>query len=452
MNSPPVRSDPALQRLLRKIDIVALARRYLNALQPAGAAWQGPCPFRADAEPLFFVLPARQTFRCLGCGAHGDALDLVMQVERVTAEAAIRSLSTAHETQAAETLVAPADPQLKELLRAALTGAAAYYQAELGRSPAARAYLRTRGVSDETATRWGIGYAPDRWDALRSALRTYPVETLVAAGLLVERADTGHYDRFRGRLMFPIRDTDGHIIGFGGRALGDGEPKYLNSPETALYRKGAELYGLHEARRLNAMRDHVLVVEGYLDVITLSQHGIGNSVATLGTATTAEQVARLFDETTGVVYCFDGDRAGRRAAWRALEQTLPALRADRAVRFLFLPEGDDPDSLVRTRGRNALLSLIPSAATLRDFLAVELAARYDARSLDGRARILDRGAALLARVADPVSRRELAHGIAECAAVDVALVESLVHVPAARPGPPIPREMRAPVGQRVRAP
>lgn len=256
-----IRSDPSIRRLLGTIEIVALARRYVSGLRPVGATWHGPCPLRTDAEPLFFVLPSQQTFRCLGCGAHGDALDLVMQAENVSAEAALQTLSNAREEQRARPHVAAADPALKELLRAALAGAAAYYQTQLSRTPAATAYLSSRGVSDETAARWGLGYAPDRWDATLNALHGFPLGTLVAAGLVVERADAGHYDRFRGRIMFPIRDIDGSLVGFGGRALGNIEPKYLNSPETSLYHKGTELYGLHEARQHNAMRDHVLVVE-----------------------------------------------------------------------------------------------------------------------------------------------------------------------------------------------
>lgn len=435
-----LRSDPTVRRLLRGADIVTLARHYIGALQPVGAAWRGPCPFRADAEPLFFVLPSHHTFRCLGCGAHGDTLDLVMQVERVSAEGAVEKLSTLVAAQRAPSHLSPADPSLKAKLHAALTAAAAYYEAELRRTPAAIAYLRSRGVNDDTTARWGLGYAPDRWDATRNALHEFSPETLVAAGLLVERADSGHYDRFRGRLMFPIRDAEGQFVGFGGRMLGEGEPKYLNSPETALYRKGSELYGLHEARKHRALRDQVLVVEGYLDTITLSQHGIENVVATLGTATTTEQITRLFDESTAIVYCFDGDRAGRRAAWRALEQTLPALRIDREVRFLFLPEGEDPDSFVRARGREAFLALVPHATPLSDFLAAELARRHDAQSIDGRARILDEGASLLTQVADPLARHEISRGIAGGAAVDVELVEALACGSKAIPAGQVPRE------------
>lgn len=417
--TPTTRS---VRQLLGAIDLSKLAAQYV-ALRHSGSSLQGRCPIsRDDDRPLFFVMPSLQTFRCLGCGAVGNALDLVMQVEHLDVEGALRKLQ---EFERKRPRKAGADSGFQDTVHAVLEEAAHFYAEQAKTSSAATDYLKARGVNAETAARFMIGYAPNAWDSVHKALHHHGTETLVAAGLVVAREGAGCADFFRARVMFPIRAVDGRVIAFGGRVLTSHEPKYLNSPDSIVFHKGAELYGLYECAQSDALLDQLIVVEGYMDVLALWQNGIRQCVATLGTATTPEHVRRLFVETNHIVFCFDGDQGGRNAGWRALECAMPALRAGRSVRFMRLPDGEDPDSFVRARDSDAFLSLVSKAPSLCEYVVRELAQPYDLRTLDGRASWLARITPLLAGVADKSHRAEIAHAIADRAGVGVAVVESL---------------------------
>ena len=343
-----------IQTLLSRVDIVDVVDRSVP-LRKAGANYQACCPFHSEKTPSFTVSPTKQFYHCFGCGAHGTAIGFLMEyggksfpeaVEQLARDAGLTvpRVESADERERRE--------QSGDLADTLLT-AARHYRGRLKDSPEAIAYLKRRGLTGQVAAHFGIGYAPDAWQGLATAFPDYENPALEAAGLVV-RGDGGkRYDRFRDRVMFPIHDTRGRVIGFGGRVLENGEPKYLNSPETALFSKGKELYGLYLARNAIRAADRVLVVEGYMDVVALAQHGIEYAVATLGTATTPFHAQKLFRLSDRVVFCFDGDTAGRKAAWRALENTLPVLADGKEARFLFLPDGQDPDDFVRAPGKAA---------------------------------------------------------------------------------------------------
>lgn len=340
--------------LVARADIVEVIGSRVP-LKKKGKEYAACCPFHHEKSPSFFVSPDKQFYHCFGCGAHGTVLGFLMAFERLDFVEAVETLAgqmgLAVPREGGDTPQAhPHAPLL-----AVLEDCARFYQAELKRTPRAIDYLRRRGVSGETAAAFGLGYAPSGFNTLERALRLEKqgIDPLKRAGMLSEGEHGRLYDRFRERIMFPIRDRRGRVIAFGGRVLGDEKPKYLNSPETPLFHKGHELYGLFEARKALGRPERLLVVEGYMDVVMLAQHGLRETVATLGTAVTRQQVDLMFRHTAQVVFCFDGDEAGRRAAWRALESTLHVLRDGLDARFLFLPEGEDPDSLVRQEGIDA---------------------------------------------------------------------------------------------------
>ncbi|MEW6728908.1 MAG: DNA primase [Pseudomonadota bacterium] len=361
--------------LVARADIVEVIGSRVP-LKKKGREYAACCPFHHEKSPSFFVSPDKQFYHCFGCGAHGTVLGFLMAFERLDFVEAVETLAgqmgLTVPREGGETPQAhPHAPLL-----AILEDCARFYQAELKRTPRAIDYLKRRGVSGETAAAFGLGYAPPGFDTLERALRLdrQGIDRLKQAGMLSEGEHGRLYDRFRERVMFPIRDRRGRVIAFGGRVLGDEKPKYLNSPETPLFHKGHELYGLYEARKALGRPDRLLVVEGYMDVVMLAQHGLREAIATLGTAVTREQVDLMFRHTAQVVFCFDGDEAGRRAAWRALEATLPQLRDGLDARFLFLPEGEDPDSLVRQEGAEAFRARIGHEALGFDaFLLEELA-------------------------------------------------------------------------------
>ncbi|MEO1750815.1 DNA primase [Thiofaba sp. EF100] len=361
--------------LVARADIVEVIGSRVP-LKKKGREYAACCPFHHEKSPSFFVSPDKQFYHCFGCGAHGTVLGFLMAFERLDFVEAVETLAgqlgLTVPREGGETPQAhPHAPLL-----AILEDCARFYQAELKRTPRAIDYLKRRGVSGETAATFGLGYAPPGFDTLERALRLdrQGIDRLKQAGMLSEGEHGRLYDRFRERVMFPIRDRRGRVIAFGGRVLGDEKPKYLNSPETPLFHKGHELYGLFEARKALGRPDRLLVVEGYMDVVMLAQHGLREAIATLGTAVTREQVDLMFRHTAQVVFCFDGDEAGRRAAWRALEATLPQLRDGLDARFLFLPEGEDPDSLVRQEGAEAFRARIGHEALGFDaFLLEELA-------------------------------------------------------------------------------
>lgn len=357
-------------------------------LKRAGRELKGLSPFTHEKTASFYVSPTKQMFFDFSSGKNGNAIGFLMEYDRLSFVEAVEVLAQQAGLEVPREGGGQAVRVVMDGPLDALAAAERFYRDQLKQHPPAVAYLRQRGVDGETAKRFGIGYAPDRWDALTGFLKD-PRHAL-DAGLLIEReGQPGQgYDRFRHRIMFPIRDTRGRVIGFGGRALGDDPAKYLNSPETALFHKGRNLFGLYEAKtaRKSAL-PQLLVVEGYMDVVMLHQHGIDEAVATLGTATTRDQLALIFKSTRRVVFCFDGDRAGRAAAWRALEQALPEIYDTRECHFLFLPDGEDPDSLVQKEGAEAFRARIDAAPTLTQFLLSELMRQSKPTTLDGRAQL-----------------------------------------------------------------
>ncbi len=391
-----------LDQLLNQVDLVEIVNSRMP-LRRAGREFMACCPFHAEKTPSFSVSPSKQFYHCFGCGAHGNALGFLMAYERLEFLDAVEELAR-HAGLELPHMGSGGDFSRTLLERVAQ--ADRFFRQQLRAHPdrqRAVDYLRQRGLTGQIASIFGIGYAPPGWDNLCRALRGegVPVEDLLSAGL-ASRDEQGRLrDRFRDRIIFPIRDRRGRVIAFGGRALdSDTTPKYLNSPETPLFHKGSELYGLHEARAQKQPSPRLIVVEGYMDVVALAQHGIGYAVATLGTATTPDHVERLFRVVNELVFCFDGDRAGRAAGWRALDVTLPFLRDGRQVHFLFLPEGEDPDSLVRREGPAAFEQRLAQATPLADYLFAELYGQTDPETLAGRARLAELARPLLEKLPD----------------------------------------------------
>ena len=364
-----------IQTLLSRVDIVEVIDRHVP-LKKAGANYVACCPFHSEKSPSFSVSPGKQFYHCFGCGAHGTAVGFLMEYGGKSFPDAVEELARDAGMEVPRVERAGERERRDEArdLNEILLAAAKFYRSQLKDAPRAIDYLKSRGLTGEIAARFGVGYAPDAWRGLEAVFPKYDAPELDAAGLVINGDGGKRYDRFRDRIMFPIHDSRGHVIGFGGRVMGAGEPKYLNSPETPVFSKGRELYGLYLAR--NAIRDagRVVVVEGYMDVVALAQHGVAYAVATLGTATTPTHVQKLFRLTDTVVFCFDGDSAGRKAAWRALENALPVLEDGKNAVFLFLPDGEDPDDFVRKRGRAAFEKAQEAAVPLSEFLLAELAA------------------------------------------------------------------------------
>src|SRR6266480_4205537 len=344
--------DSFKQDLLNRVDIVEVVSRYVQ-LKKGGANYLGLCPFHGEKTPSFTVSPAKQFYHCFGCAAHGNAIGFLMAYAGLGYVDAVKDLAAAVGMQLPEVRApspeAAARKERETDLYAVMQKAMHFYRAELKKSPRAIEYLKRRGLTGEIAARFRIGYAPDDWQGLKTVFAQYEDKALVECGLVIEH-EGKRYDRFRDRVMFPIFSARGAVIGFGGRVIADGEPKYLNSPETPLFEKGREVYGLVQARDSIRSAGRVLVVEGYMDVVALAQFDLGYAVATLGTATTPVHVSKLLKLADELVFCFDGDAAGRKAAWRALEVSLPLALDHKPLRFLFLPEGEDPDTYVRSLG------------------------------------------------------------------------------------------------------
>jgi len=403
-----------IQDLLGRVDIVEVVDRYVK-LKRSGANYSACCPFHTEKSPSFTVSPTKQFYHCFGCGAHGTAIGFLMEYSGMGFVDAVKDLAQGVGMQVPEEPRSEFEQRRAEDgpdLYGALLKAAQFYRNQLKDAPQAIEYLKRRGLSGEIAKKFGIGYAPDAWQGLEQVFPDYADKALTAAGLVKQNDESRRYDVFRDRIMFPIVDVKGNIIGFGGRVLGDGEPKYLNSPETAVFEKGRELYGLFNARR--AIRDAgcVIVVEGYMDVVALAQAGIEYAVATLGTATTPVHVQKLLRQSDEVVFCFDGDAAGRRAAWRALENSLAQLADGKQLRFLFLPDGEDPDTYVRKHGKAAFEELLVKADPLSRFLIDELRRNADINAPEGRAKLLQQAKPLVKQIAAPMFslmiRKELA--------------------------------------------
>ncbi|HET9734812.1 MAG TPA: DNA primase [Burkholderiales bacterium] len=423
--------DSFKQDLLNRIDIVEVVGRYVQ-LRKAGANYSGLCPFHNEKTPSFTVSPAKQFYHCFGCQKHGNAIGFLMDYGGMGYVDAVKDLAASVGMQVpALQPRTPQEAQQKEHeggLAALLEKAMKFYRAELKKSPQAIAYLKQRGLSGEIAARFGIGYAPDDWQALKAAFPEYDDPRLLECGLVIQGEEGKRYDRFRARIMFPIFNRRDTVVGFGGRVIGAGEPKYLNSPETPLFHKGEEIYGLGHARAAMHEAKRALVVEGYMDVVALAQHGVGYAVATLGTATTPVHVTRLLRELresgAELVFCFDGDAAGRKAAWRALEVSLPLATDTNPIRFMFLPEGEDPDSFVRQHGRPAFERLIGESQTLSGYLLGELRARSDLATPEGRARFQVSAKPLVQQLAAPVLRMQLVRALAPLAQIAPDYAES----------------------------
>jgi len=423
--------DSFKQDLLNRVDIVDVVGKYVQ-LRKSGANYSGLCPFHNEKTPSFTVSPAKQFYHCFGCQKHGNAIGFLMDYGGLGYVDAIKELAGSVGMQVpAWQPRTPEEAKRRERetdLGALLQRAMEFYRAQLKSSPRAIEYLKGRGLAGETAARFGVGYAPDDWQALKAVFPDYDDAALVECGLVIE-GEGRRYDRFRDRVMFPIFNRRDAVVGFGGRVLGAGEPKYLNSPETPLFQKGQEIYGLGHAREAIREAKRALVVEGYMDVLALAQHGVGYAVATLGTATTPVHVTRLLRELrepgAALVFCFDGDAAGRKAAWRALEVCLPLANDTNPIRFLLLPEGEDPDSLIRARGAQDFERRVAESQTLSSYLLSELRAQSDLASAEGRSRFLVTARDLVQRLTAPVLRLQLMRAIAPLAEVAPEDVERL---------------------------
>lgn len=429
-----------IQELLDRIDIVDVVARHLQ-LKKAGANFTACCPFHNEKTPSFTVNSSKQFYHCFGCGRHGNAISFLMEHSGASFVEAVESLATHAGMQIPDQVsIYPKIPDPgrvpsdkvkidKEVeatsplvgLYERMEQAAKFYRGQLKQSDQAIAYLKERGISGRTALRFGIGYAPPGWQNLSGIFTDYPADDsshpLVQAGLVVAHDGKKNYDRFRHRIMFPILDRKKKIVGFGGRALDGGEPKYLNSPETSLFVKGRELYNLASASPAIRKSARVIVVEGYMDVVMLVQSGVENVVATLGTATTAMHIQNILRHTDEVVFCFDGDAAGTKAAWRALETSLPQLKDGKDIKFLFLPDKEDPDSYIRKYGRVAFEGVLEKAQPLSVFFCNELSGRVNLGTSEGRARLVQRAGPLLAQINAPVFGFMLTKRISELTGV-----------------------------------
>ena len=425
--------DSFKQDLLNRVDVVDVVGRYVK-LKKGGANYLGLCPFHGEKTPSFSVSPAKQFYHCFGCGAHGNAIGFLMAYAGMGYVDAVKELAASCGMQVPEER--PRSPeeaarkQREPDLYAVMEKALEFYRAELKKSPRAIDYLKGRGLTGEIAARFRIGYAPADWQSLKNAFSAYDDKSLVETGLVIE-GDGKRYDRFRDRVMFPILNARGAVIGFGGRVIGEGEPKYLNSPETPLFEKGREVYGLVQAREAIRTAGRVLVVEGYMDVVALAQYDVGYAVATLGTATTPVHVAKLLRLADEIVYCFDGDAAGRKAAWRALENTLPVAPDNKPIKFLFLPEGEDPDTFVRTHGKEKFEQLVRRAETLSQFLLAELRSHFDLETGEGRAQFVSSAKPHLQKIAAPILRIQLINAVAELGKVSQEEIRELLEIPQA---------------------
>ncbi|WP_034295739.1 DNA primase [Herbaspirillum sp. RV1423] len=451
-----------IQDLLNRVDIVDVVGRYVQ-LKKGGANYMGLCPFHNEKSPSFTVSPTKQFYHCFGCGAHGTAISFLIEYSGLGFVDAVKDLA-----QGVGMVVPDNDDRIPPAQRAeqhaksmalsdAMTAACDFYRQQLRGAPDAVAYLKGRGLTGEIAARFGLGYSPDEWDSLRKVFPDYDVPALVEAGLVIDKSDEDggqrmgrkRYDRFRHRVMFPIRNTKGQVIGFGGRVMDGGEPKYLNSPETPLFQKGSELYGLFEARQAIREAGYVLVTEGYMDVVALAQLGFPHAVATLGTACTPIHVQKLLRQTDQVVFSFDGDSAGRRAARRALDACLVHASDNKIIKFLFLPTEHDPDSYVREMGAEAFEQQVQDAMPLSQFLIKEVVGENDMSTPEGRARALFDAKPMLQALPPSALRLQIVRSLAQVTQSTSTEIETLFElerpISQARRAPPRSKRM-APVG------
>jgi DNA primase len=417
-----------IDQLLIRADIVEVIDARVP-LTKGGKDFKARCPFHDEKTPSFTVSPDKQFYHCFGCQANGNAIGFLMEYEHMSFPEAVEELANHVGIPVPKEAVADGRQfEDQQDLLDILQEAATYYRRQLRHYPQAQVavdYLKGRGLSGEVAARFGLGFAPDGWDNLLQVLGTDEVRRkhLQQAGLLAAKDGGGYYDRFRNRIMFPIHDHRGRIVGFGGRVLGEGEPKYLNSPETPLFHKGREMYGLFLGRDAIRREQRAFVVEGYTDVVALAQHGVDFAVATLGTATTRDHLDRLFRFAPAMIFCFDGDQAGLKAAWRALETALPTLDEGRQASFLFLPEGEDPDSVIRREGAEAFLAR--QVESLPDYFFRALHDRADVSRLDGRARMVELASPLLSKIPESPFQQMMRDRLAEISGLDPQKLSTL---------------------------
>lgn len=411
--------DSFVQELLARVDVVDVIGQYVQ-LKKGGVNLLGLCPFHSEKSPSFTVSPSKQFYHCFGCGVHGSAIGFIMAHTGASFPDAVQSLASKvgmSVPQSIQSPVARQQAQERKIIQSShervLQTAQAYYVKQLKSNPEAISYLKERGLTGEIAARFGIGWAPVDRQGLSAVFQRYEDDVLVEAGLVIQSEDGRRYDRFRERVMFPIRNVKGQIIGFGGRIIGKGEPKYLNSPETPLFAKGNELYGLWEGRQAIRSEGQVVVVEGYMDVVGLAQLNIAHAVATLGTATTPMHIQKLMRAADRIVFSFDGDKAGRKAAWRALQICLPLLRDDISIRFLFLPAEHDPDSYVRAFGEAAFRACLNDSEPLSGFLLNELSSRHNLTEAEGRSACVHEAKPLLALVPENTLKVQLLNEFAK---------------------------------------
>ena len=421
--------DSFLDELVARSDIVEVIGARVQ-LKKGGREYKACCPFHSEKSPSFWVSPDKQFYHCFGCGAHGTVIGFLMQYEKMDFVDAVADLAQRAGLELPREAQATRDPGTADL-HELMGKAARFFQQTLADNARAQKYVETRGIDAKTSADFALGYAPDAWEALLTRFGTHEEERrrLSQVGLIIERAPgnerrAGYYDRFRDRLMFPIRDSRGRVIGFGGRVIDQGEPKYLNSPETPLFHKGRELYGLYEARQARTDFKRLLIVEGYMDVVRLHQAGIRYAVATLGTATTQEHLNKIFKMTSEVVFCFDGDRAGRQAAQRAMENSLEQAFDGREFKFMFLPDGHDPDTLVAEEGAEGFEERLKTALPLSDYLVQHLSSEVDLNHDEGRARLKALAAPLFARLPEGIYRELLADRLAARVSMPAAVLKS----------------------------
>ncbi len=426
--------DAFIDDLLARTDIVEVVGARVP-LKRQGKEYAARCPFHDERSASFTVSPTKQFYHCFGCGAHGTAISFLMQYDRLEFLDAVDELAKRVGMEVPrDTQQRNANPETRDLY-AALEAAAGFFRAQLVRSDKARAYVEKRGIAPEIVERYAIGYAPDGYSGLRDALGTDPqrMQLLERGGLFSKNDKGAVYDKFRDRLMFPIHDRRGRTIAFGGRVIDpEDSPKYLNSPETPLFHKGRELYGLWQAKQANQKLERLIVVEGYMDVVALAQYGVSQAVATLGTATTPDHAELLFRNAPDVYFCFDGDRAGRSAAWKALESVLPRMKDGRQAFFLFLPDGEDPDSLVRQEGVAGFDARLREATPLSEFFYASLSADVNLASLDGKARLAERCKPLLAQIPDGAFGDLMRQRLTELTGVGARISPPQTHPPAHR--------------------
>jgi DNA primase len=448
-----------IDEIVARSDIVEVVGARVP-LKKSGREFKACCPFHNEKSPSFWVSPDKQFYHCFGCGAHGTVIGFLMQHEKMEFFDAVADLAQrAGLEMPREALKAGGDTGSADL-HGLMSRAARFFEQNLADNARAQKYVAARGIDAKTGAKFALGYAPDSWDALLNRFGSQDEDRrqLLQLGLIIERTAAragaaGFYDRFRDRLMFPIRDSRGRVIGFGGRIIDQGEPKYLNSPETPLFHKGRELYGLYEARQARADFKRLMIVEGYMDVVRLHQAGITYAVATLGTATTQEHLNKIFRLTSEVVFCFDGDRAGRQAAWRALDNALPLARDGRELKFMFLPEGHDPDTLVAEEGSEAFEKRLATALPLSEYLIQQLMVEVNLEHVDGRAKLKALAAPLFARMPEGIYREMLAESLAARVSMPAAaLKKSFVtgdpkRAPSDRPEPTPKRGGRISAGR-----